>query len=242
MMTSYSTRVDATAILKGVCASTSTRALNLEHRRARRITFTSLDPTTLDAPANPLVGFLPPTPTHPTAKATSTTRSSPKWASPRARSNSQASIVFDTNAAIATPQIVNTIDASPPSSRVAALPSTTTTTSFTVSWSGSDGRGPGINNYNVYVSDDGGAYTLWQSDITKTSATYTGHVGHDYDFYSVATDYLGLVQPTPTAPQATISVINTPTPTPTPTPTSTPTPAASLTPVGHSGVVAGGND
>jgi hypothetical protein len=112
----------------------------------------------------------------------------------------RASIVFDINAAIATPRIVNTIDASPPTSTVTSLPATTTTPSFTVSWSGSDGAGPGIADYNVYVSDDGGAYMLWQSDITKTSATYTGRVGHTYRIYSVATDNVGLVQATPTAP------------------------------------------
>ena len=55
----------------------------------------------------------------------------------------------------------------------------------------------------MYVSDDGGAYTLWQSDTTATSATYTGQVGHTYRFYSVATDPLGLVQPTPSSAQAT---------------------------------------
>ena len=52
--------------------------------------------------------------------------------------------------------------------------------------------------YNVYVSDDGGPFTLWQSDTTATSATFTGQVGHTYAFYSVATDNVGLVQPTPT--------------------------------------------
>jgi hypothetical protein len=113
-------------------------------------------------------------------------------------------------------RIVNTIDASPPTSTVTALPSTTT--SFTVSWSGSDGAGPGIADFNVYVSDDGGAFTLWKSDTTATSATFTGLVGQTYRFYSVATDHLGLVQPTPPAPQATTTVINSPTPSPTPPP------------------------
>jgi hypothetical protein len=125
----------------------------------------------------------------------------------------------DVNSAIATPQIVNTIDASPPTSTVTALPSSTTAPSFTVSWSGSDGAGPGINNYNVYVSDDAGASTLWQSDVTKTSATYTGRAGHTYGFFSVAADNVGLVQPTPTAPQATTTVIAETPPPPPPPPT-----------------------
>jgi hypothetical protein len=144
--------------------------------------------------------------------------------------DAQASIVFDTNAPLATPEVVNTIDAGPPTSAVAALPATTTTPSFTVSWSGSDGDGPGIAGYDVYVSDDGGPFTLWQSDTSARSATFTGQVGQTYTFYSVATDELGLVQPTPTAPQATTTMIKTPTPTPpTPTPTSTPPPPVTVT-------------
>jgi hypothetical protein len=39
--------------------------------------------------------------------------------------DAQARIVFDTIPAIATPQIVNTIDAGPPTNTVTALPSTT---------------------------------------------------------------------------------------------------------------------
>ena len=66
-----------------------------------------------------------------------------------------------------------------------------------------DGAGPGIATYNVYVSDDGGPFTLWQPATTPTSATFTGQPGHTYGFYSVATDNVGHVQPTPTAAQAT---------------------------------------
>jgi hypothetical protein len=91
---------------------------------------------------------------------------------------------------------------------VTALPATSTSPSFTVSWSGSDGQGPGIATYNVYVSDDGGAFTLWQPDTSQSAATYTGQVGHTYGFFSVATDELGLVQPSPTSAQATTEVIS----------------------------------
>jgi RHS repeat-associated protein len=94
----------------------------------------------------------------------------------------------------------------PPTSSVAALPSTEFPT-FTVSWSGSDPNGPGIASYNIYVSDDGGPFTLWQSATTQTSATFTGQGGHTYGFYSVATDNVGIVQPTPTQAQASTTVV-----------------------------------
>jgi hypothetical protein len=54
----------------------------------------------------------------------------------------------------------------------------------------------------VYVPDNGGAFTPWQTGTPQTSATYTGTFGHTYAFYSVATDPLGFRQSTPGAAQA----------------------------------------
>jgi hypothetical protein len=90
---------------------------------------------------------------------------------------------------------------------VGPLPATEPSPNFTVNWSGSDGKGSGIAGYNVYVSDNGGAYTLWQSDTTNTSATYSGQISHTYSFYSVATRNVGLVQPVLSAAQATTKVV-----------------------------------
>lgn len=94
----------------------------------------------------------------------------------------------------------------PPTSSVNPLPAVETSPSFTVSWSGRDPNGPGIASYNVYVSDNGGAFTPWLTDTTQTSATFTGQAGHNYGFYTVASDQLGNTQPTPTAAQATTTV------------------------------------
>jgi RHS repeat-associated protein len=209
-LTSYTTRVDATATL-GVYVDLSAslnRATGL-----LTVTFRSLDPATLDTPANPLVGFLPPDTSPPSGEGyiDYTIQPRPALATGTVL-DAQASIVFDTNAAIATPQVTNTVDSSAPSSSVTALPATTTSPSFTVSWSGSDGAGSGIARYNVFVSDNGGAYTLWQSATTATSATYNGQVDHTYAFYSVATDNVGLVQPTPASAQATTEVLPPPPP------------------------------
>jgi hypothetical protein len=111
------------------------------------------------------------------------------------------------------------VDTVAPTSTVARLPATTSATSFTVSWSGTDNTGgSGIAVYNVYVSDDGGPFTLFQSDTPATSATFTGQAGHTYGFYSVAVDNAGNVQATPAAAQTTITVTYVPTPTPTPPP------------------------
>ena len=87
------------------------------------------------------------------------------------------------------------------------LPAVTSSTSFLVSWSGTDDAdghpGSGIASYDVFVSDNGGAFTPFQTRTTQTSAPFAGQVGHTYSFYSVATDNVGHVQPTPTSAQAT---------------------------------------
>ena len=87
------------------------------------------------------------------------------------------------------------------------MAATQTSTSFTVSWLGSDDAGgSGIASYDIYVSDDGGAYALWLNDSTATSAVYTGQNDHTYAFYSVAADNVGHVEAAPALPDATTLV------------------------------------
>jgi hypothetical protein len=102
-----------------------------------------------------------------------------------------------------------TPDTTPPTSSVNPLPATVSSSSFPVTWQGQDNPGgSGVASYNVYVSDNGGLYTQWQNQTTATSAVFTNaQPGHNYAFYSVATDVAGNVQPTPTAAQAKISVV-----------------------------------
>jgi RHS repeat-associated protein len=107
----------------------------------------------------------------------------------------------------ASPQATTLIDTTAPTSSVAVLPLYETSTSFTVSWSGSDGAsGSGIASYNVYVSDNGGSYKLFQANTTGTSATFTGVDGHSYRFYSQATDNAGNLQAKPSSAQATTRI------------------------------------
>jgi predicted outer membrane repeat protein len=95
----------------------------------------------------------------------------------------------------------------PPTSSVTALPASSPT-SFTVSWSGQDNSGSGLAGYSVYFSDNGGAFMPLLTNTQQTSTTFTGQAGHTYGFYSVATDNLGDVQPTPTAAQASTLVLS----------------------------------
>jgi hypothetical protein len=158
-------------------------------------TMQSVDPTTGGLPANPLAGFLPPNNSSNLGTGYVTFSVTPKAGLANGTTiANQGSIVFDVNSAISTNSVTNTIDSVYPTSSVAALPATTTSTSFPVSWSGTDPGGSGIADYDIYVSTNSGDYSLWLPATTQTSGTYTGAVGQTYSFYSMATDNVGLRQ------------------------------------------------
>ena len=77
-------------------------------------------------------------------------------------------------------------------------------TEFTVQWFGHPGAGSPIEGYDVQVTDQfGGTSTtsLWQSDTTLGSGTYTGAVlGHNYCFSSRARDTAGNLEAYPPTP------------------------------------------
>jgi len=107
-----------------------------------------------------------------------------------------------------------------PISHVSTLPGAEPSPNFQVQWSGTDTGGPGIRNYNIYVSDNGGAFTLWQSNTTATQAWYAGYLGHTYGFFSQATDTAGTQETLKSAAEAT-----------------TQTPASSPMDVNHDGLI-----
>jgi RHS repeat-associated protein len=180
-------------------------------------TLTSIDPTTLDLPSDILSGFLPPDVSPPEGEAFLNYMVRPKATDPTDTVvNAKATVVFDAGlpdqSSLDTAPIYNTIDAGAPASSVAPLRSNENATSFTVTWSGQDDTGgSGIASFNIFASDNGGAYMLWQSDTTETSATFTGVYGHSYSFYSVATDNAGIVETSRGSPQAHTIVAGPPT-------------------------------
>ncbi|HWF19109.1 MAG TPA: hypothetical protein VG754_07570, partial [Verrucomicrobiae bacterium] len=103
-----------------------------------------------------------------------------------------------------------TLDSIPPTSHVLPLPAQSQLLQVPVSWTGQDNaNGPGIAKYNVYVSDNGGSWTLWQSATTATNATFQGKPQHTYGFTSQAIDNAGLLEPQhTTADTATLIVAN----------------------------------
>jgi hypothetical protein len=75
-----------------------------------------------------------------------------------------------------------------------------------VQWSGTD-VGSGVHYYTIYVSDNGGDYTVWQVYDTATSGTYDGQAGHTYAFICQATDNVGNVEAMHTTADTTTTVV-----------------------------------
>jgi len=159
--------------------------------------FTSLDPTTHQPPSDPTAGFLPPggeggvffTVMPKQDLATDT------------RIQNQAAIVFDVNSPMSTQTWLNTLDNTPPTSHVVALPS----------WSGAD-FGSGVQDFTIFVSDNGGSFAPFLTNTSANSATFSGQVGHTYGFYSIARDLVGNLEAAKSAAEATTQVVTDTTP------------------------------
>ena len=181
--------------------------------------FQSIDPTTGLAPYDPFSGFLPINDSLGSGEGFVSYSIQPKAGVVTGDTiSAQASIIFDINEAIETNTWFNTIDAGAPSSQVDALPATTNSTTFQVSWNGQD-DGSGIGAYTLYVSDNGGPFqayyttgdttcTTCSADSVLTAIDYTGVAGHSYAFFTITTDKVGHVEAMKQAadPQATISI------------------------------------
>ena len=166
----------------------------------------TIDPLTGEPAEGVTDGFLPPNNANGDGDGFVNYRIKAKSDTPNGASlDAQASIVFDTNAPIVTPVWSNKIDTALPSSQVTALP-TNSSTNFNVAWTGAD-NGSGVAKYDIYVSDNGGNFTIWKQGITDTSATYTGELNHVYRFYSVATDNVGFQESAPNQADTSTTVV-----------------------------------
>ncbi len=176
-------------------------------------TFTTIDPATGQTPLDPTVGLLPPNTSNGIGEGfVSYTIEAPASDPNGTVVSAQAAVTFDRQPPLDTNKVSNTIDAGTGlSSTVAPLPAYENTSSFHVSWSGSDSAsGPGIAGYTIYVSDNSGPYKAWLTNTTLTAAPYSGQDGHTYSFYSVATDGAGNVETSSGTGQASTTVDVTP--------------------------------
>jgi hypothetical protein len=157
--------------------------------------FESINPDTGQAPDGVDEGFLPPNNANHDGEGHFTYTVTPKASAGSGTAiTNQASIVFDTNQPILTPTTLHTIDADAPTATINALGATTHSLTVPLSWVNEDGLGSGVATVDVYVSDNGGAFTLFLDDTTKTAAKFHGVNGHTYAFAVVATDNVGYVE------------------------------------------------
>ncbi len=173
-------------------------------------TFRSLDPGTGELPEDVFAGLLPPNDeTHRGEGFVGYVVRSASNLATGDRIDNEASIVFDVNEAIMTPPIFNTIDSGNPTSTVMPLEEAYGTAEFTVNWSGQDDvGGSGVASYDVFVSEDGGAFEPWLLGTTAASAVFTNGVsGSTYGFVSRARDNVGHVEPIPTIADSETLVI-----------------------------------
>ncbi|MFM7363599.1 MAG: DUF4114 domain-containing protein, partial [Cuspidothrix sp.] len=204
---SYTTRLDLRNTIGDFVDFNASLNLN-----TRTVTWklTTIDPITGQIPDDVDAGFLPPNNANHDGEGFVNYRIKAKAdVTNNTAIDAQASIVFDTNAPIETPVWSNKIDIGSPSSEVKTLAKTVAKT-FTVTWDGSD-NGSAIAGYDVYVSVDDGAFTLWKQDIQETSAIYTGEAGKKYSFYTVAKDNVGYTEIIPTVADTTTKVNDVPT-------------------------------
>ena len=168
--------------------------------------FTSLDPGTGQLTDNPDAGFLPPNTNPPAGEGSVAFTVMPKSGLATGTPiQNQAVVVFDTNAPIATPTWLNTIDNDTPKTRVLPLAAVQSSSTFAVQWTGSD-VGSGTSGFTIFVSDNGGPFTKWLDGTVATSASYQGQTGHSYGFFSIGTDLVGNTEPLKTVAEATTHV------------------------------------
>lgn len=169
--------------------------------------FASIDPATGQPTTDPVAGFLPPNTNPPQGEGQVLFTVSPKKGlATGTQVRNLATVVFDANAPLNTPQWLNTIDNSKPVSQVLTLAPAQTSANFTVQWSGSD-EGSGVQSYTIYASENGGPFHIWVKDTTALSRMYTGISGSTYAFYSVARDMTGNLEPSKSAAE-TSTVVN----------------------------------
>jgi len=189
-------------------------------------TFRSIDPTTsLPPPVN--IGFLPPEDGTGRGQGHVTYTIHAKAGLPTGTQLVNVALIsFDNEPQIATDQLDDsnpaagidttkealiTLDSVPPTSHVLSLPPQSQLLQVPVSWTGQDDSGgSGVGSYNIYVSDNGGAWTNWLAATTATNATFQARPQHTYGFSSQARDNAGNLETQHLTADATTLIVANP--------------------------------
>jgi len=105
--------------------------------------------------------------------------------------HAMANIVFDINPPILTNNWFNVVDAKPPVSRPMPIQIGGDTTLRISALSQDDPGGVGVASYDIYVSENGGAYYLLADDLPKDSSyLFPGRQGVTYCMQTLASDWV----------------------------------------------------
>ena len=170
--------------------------------------FKSIDPATGELPTDALVGFLPPNDEDGAGQGfvMFTIKLKEELADDVTVAN-KASIVFDLNEPIITPEWVNKKDIVPPTS--AMIRPANSTGEVELTWNGEDNiDGSGIYSYDIYMKKDDGYYEKLITRTKAPSIRFTVEDGVKYSFFSIATDNAGNVEIFKTEPDITIPFDN----------------------------------
>ncbi|KPA18868.1 YD repeat-containing protein [Candidatus Magnetomorum sp. HK-1] len=173
--------------------------------------FTAIDPDTGEPSEDPLNGFLPPNNSENQGEGYVRFQVMPHLDIESGTIiNNMATIIFDKNEPVDTPIAYNTIDINLPESSVRSIYNPGQL-EIEVKWGGQDATdGSGIASYDVYVSDNGKPYEIWLSKTTAISGIFMGQPGHEYAFYSIATDKVGNVEMSPQQADSVVKIENFP--------------------------------
>lgn len=164
--------------------------------------FESIDPATGLAPEDARTGFLPVNDTTINIYNDTLPKRGEGFVSFTIRPNkndvtgdsiqAQASIIFDINAPLETNVWNNLVDAVAPVSALNPLPETSETPSILLEWSGvDDTTAVGVSHYEIYVSENGGDFYLYQDNVDTTALVFIGVEGSTYAFFTRAVDNVG---------------------------------------------------
>jgi hypothetical protein len=169
-------------------------------------TFLSIDPATGRRPANPFNGFLPPNTSPPSGEGHVGFTVSPLTGLANGTAiRNRATIVFDVNDPIETPEWTNVIDTEAPTSAVDFVTASACSQSVEVAWSAND-SGAGVRHTSVYVSEDGSPPVEWMPAGDVTTGSFLGAFGRNYAFHSIAADLAGNIEAAPAIPDAALTL------------------------------------
>jgi hypothetical protein len=190
----YSDRLDVTDSL-GVIVEV-TAGLDVASQEAFWV-LRSIDPATGQPPTSPLEGFLPVNDS--TGRGQGSVRytvRSAEDATTGTRIDAQASIVFDQNAPIETPEVANTVEAGLPSSELAPVNVEGDANEVVLSWTGQDAAGgTGVASYSLYRAKSEGSFSRFETGVQDTSYVFSAERGYEYRFFVRAVDRAGNREP-----------------------------------------------